>query len=141
MNLLFLISMGIWLSICSFQDIRRKEVHIILLLIGIVMGLFGSVAGVDITLQNRILGVTLGGFLLGLNIITKGQIGVADGLIVCIIGIALGFYTTSGMLLSALFLSALVSLVLIVLKKVKRKTTIPFIPFLLVGYVGVLVFT
>jgi len=136
----FLILMGIWLFLCSFQDIRRKEIHIMLLFVGIVMAFIG-VFQVNGTIENRILGVTLGGILLGMNVITRGQIGVADGIIVGILGITLGFYTCSGILLMALFVSAIVSLILIILKKAKRKTTIPFVPFLLLGYLGVLVLT
>lgn len=141
MKYTFLILMGIWLLICSFQDIKRKEVHIVLLTIGLIMGLIGSLVCVEISYQNRALGLLLGGLLLSLSLITKGQIGYADGIIVGIIGTTLGFYTSSGILLMALFISAIVSLIIIVFKKAKRKTTIPFVPFLLIGYVGVLVFT
>lgn len=141
MNLYFLIFMGCWLFICSVQDIKRKEVHITLLLIGIVTGMFGTMFWIDISLGNRLLGAALGGVLLVLNLITKGQVGIADGIIVCTIGFTFGFYISSGMLILSLFLSAIISLFLIVLRKVKRRTTIPFIPFLFAGFVGVLAFT
>lgn len=141
MNHLFLVFIGGWLFICSIQDVKRKQIHIALLCIGMVTVMFGAMFFIDISIKNRLMGFLPGGLLLGLNLITKNQIGIADGIIVCIIGGALGFYISSGILLFALFLSAIISLILIVLKKVKRKTTIPFIPFLFAGYVGVLVFT
>jgi leader peptidase (prepilin peptidase) / N-methyltransferase len=136
---IFLLFMGGWLLLCSVQDIKRKEIHISMLFIGIILGLVGAFFILETSIQNRILGLALGVMLLLLNVVTKGQIGIADAIIVSTIGITLGFYITSGILLLAVFLSAIVSLVLMILRRVKRKTTIPFIPFLLAGFVGVLV--
>ncbi|MFV0342077.1 MAG: prepilin peptidase [Anaerocolumna sp.] len=137
----YLLVMGFWLLLCSIQDLKRKEIHIVLILAGVVIGIILSLFYVDITIQGRVLGFLLGVLLLGLFLLTKGQIGIADGIIMGIIGTTLGFYNGSSILLTALFVSAVLSLILIVFRKVKRKTTIPFIPFLFIGYVGVLLFT
>lgn len=140
MNHYYLIIVGVWMFLCSIQDIKRKEIHISLLIMGVVPIMVSSIFWVEISLQNRLLGILLGGILLIIHWFSKGQIGLGDVIVVSILGGSLGFYLCSGILMFSLFLSAILSLVLIVFKRVKRKTTIPFTPFLFIGYVGVLVF-
>lgn len=141
MNQYYVIFLGIWLLVCSIQDVKRKEIHIALLLAGMITSIVLSIFLIDISIESRIIGVFLGGTLIGLHFLSRGQIGIADGLIVSGLGLGLGFSISSAILLLSLFLSAVVSLFLIVLKKVKRKTTIPFVPFLFVAYLGVILFT
>lgn len=94
--------------------------------------------GGNLTIWNRLAGLSLGIILLSLNPITKGQIGIGDGIIVCITGLCLGFAQNAVALAYGLFGSAMFSIVLIAISRVNRKKTIPFVPFLLIGYLGVL---
>ena len=128
----------IWLLLCSWQDIRKKRINIILIGMGFLVLLISTTMGGNLTIWNRLAGLSLGIILLSLNPITKGQVGIGDGIIVCITGLCLGFPLNAVLLAYGLFASAMFSIVLIVIRRVNRKKTIPFVPFLLIGYLGVL---
>lgn len=139
LNTIINILVVIWLLLCSLQDIRKKKIQIVLIAAGFLIIFVYSIFKIDIILWNRLAGLIPGIILLILNPVTRGQVGLGDGLIVSILGISLGFFATAGMLILGLFGSALLSLFLIIFKKANKKTTIPFIPFLLLGFLGVLI--
>ena len=87
--------------------------------------------------MERIAGLSIGFVLLILNRITRGQVGIGDGLIFCVTGISLGFYINSILLVYSLFIAAIFSCFYIIIKKVGRKTTIPLMPFVLIVSMGV----
>ena len=68
--------------------------------------------------------------------ITKGALGMGD----CLVLLALGTVMDMGdfflMLLGAVFSSAVYAGILLVILKKNRNTEIPFVPFLLMGYLG-----
>lgn len=128
----------IWLLLCSIQDIKKKKINIGLIAVGaLLLIMVSSVLGC-ITMLNRFAGLSLGVVLLGLCYVTRGKIGIGDGLILCVTGINLGFLKNSLLLLYALFGAAVFSAILIFFWHVNRHKTIPFAPFLLLGYLGVL---
>ncbi|BCJ92480.1 hypothetical protein acsn021_00490 [Anaerocolumna cellulosilytica] len=132
-------TVGIWLLLCSLQDIKSKKIHLYLIGLGFIASLVISFVYHDAAFWERAVGAIPGLFLLALNPITRGQIGLGDGLIVLILGVCLGFTLTASMLLLGLFASALYSAILLLFKKAGRKKTIPFVPFLFLGFLGVLI--
>lgn len=131
-------TIGLWLFLCSIQDIKSKKIHLYLIAVGFVSSLLVSFLYHDAVLLERVAGAIPGLFLLALNPITRGQIGIGDGLIVVIMGICLGFTLTASILLLGLFVAAFYSAILLIFKKAGRKKTIPFVPFLFLGFLGVL---
>ena len=71
-----------------------------------------------------------GAVLLWIGFISANAIGYGDGLMMFMVGPLFGVERMVEGMLLAFFVSAIVSILLIVLRKVNRKTTIPFIPFL-----------
>ncbi|MDU6266067.1 MAG: prepilin peptidase [Anaerocolumna aminovalerica] len=133
----------LWLLLCSIQDIKKKKINIYLILAGLA-GFFVLLISMTWNGEFNFLfclgGMSLGLILLCLSFITKGQIGTGDGLIVCITGLCLGFSRNAMLLAVSLLASAIFSIVLLTFKLAGRKKTIPFVPFLLIGYLGVLFF-
>lgn len=130
----------LWLFLCSWQDFRKKQINILLILIGFVM--IGSNA---FFFENRsilynILGIIPGFILVLLSFISRGQIGLGDGLIVGIIGLNLGLIKSIVFLSYSLFGAALISILLLTFHMANRKKAIPFVPFLFIGYLGVVFF-
>lgn len=129
---------GIWLLLCSLQDLRKKKIHIGLIGLGLI-SILASFFLLDISLWNRIAGLSLGLFLLIINRVTGGQVGVGDGFIISIIGFGLGFSQLAGILILALFGAGVLAIGLITFRKAGKKATIPFIPFVFLGYLGGLI--
>lgn len=84
-------------------------------------------------------GLLIGILLLGISYITRQRIGVGDGLLIMILGVYLGFEVIGVVLLYALTLSAIWSVLLLIIKKVNRHYEVAFIPFIFVSYIGVLI--
>lgn len=87
----------------------------------------------------------LGGFALGLLLLvfaffSNETIGMADGVIIAVCGTAFGIYESAMLSFFAMLYAAIFSFVLLLLKKVGRKSRIPFLPFLLLGYVTMRLF-
>jgi leader peptidase (prepilin peptidase)/N-methyltransferase len=131
------ILIGIWLLLCSYQDIRRKKINLLLILAGFIIIIVNSVFLRELTILNRMAGTIPGIILLALSYITRGQIGIGDGLIVIITGIGLGITQNTILLAYGLSGSAIFSIILLTLRLANRKKTIPFVPFIFMGYLGV----
>ena len=105
------ICMTVFLGINTWTDIRKKEICV-----PVSMGA-GTIAAV-------------------ISVLTRGEIGFGDGLLILAMGSVLKSGELLGVLCAALLLCGIYSgLQLLVFKK-KRETEIPFAPFLLVGYLG-----
>lgn len=146
--MLYYVVTGILFLWNSVQDIKRRTLSNIGLLIGtvVIVLLFvanglcsGTAAGImllqdDVPWQN-LWGVLPGAGILALSLMLKGSIGKGDGYLLCISGLALGLKQNLSILFYALFLAGGTAAVLLGLGKVKRDTKLPFVPFLLGGFV------
>ena len=79
-------------------------------------------------------GILPGMFLLTSAYATRQAIGYGDGLAVCVCGLYLGMGQTFAMLFYALLFCSVVSAVMLVCKKRTYKTGVPFVPYLIAGY-------
>lgn len=133
------ISLGIFLAISAIIDIKRKEVSVKILIIFGVVGLALYIIGRPISLVEEIGGILIGALILLLYHVTKGEIGEGDGWLLIVTGIFLGIGRNFELLMSGLLLAAVCSLFLILFKKADKKKEIPFIPFLFLGYMGMVI--
>lgn len=123
------------LSFLSYQDYRKKEVSLALILL---LGIFGMIFRLtDGKLQwaSLLAGMSIGVIFMLLSFLTGGKIGVGDGLVLIVSGVYLGFWRNLSMCLIALSLAGLNGLLLLLMKRCKKEDTLPFFPFLLAGYV------
>ena len=127
------------LGVLAIVDFKKKQVSNVLLLIVSGIVIINYVIFKPVTIMSLIGGILVGVILLGISYITRQKIGAGDGLLVMILGAYLGFEGIGVMLLYALTLSAIWSGLLLIIKKVNRHYTIAFIPFIFIGYIGVLI--
>lgn len=127
---------ALWLAVLAGMDIRRKHVHVWLLVLGGIYVTAVSVYGVwkgQIGGKELFWSLVPGIVLLAVAVLTK-KAGWADGVVLLFLGILTGFRECIfSFILSMLFIS-MVSLVLLALKKVKKNTKLPYLLFLCVGY-------
>lgn len=127
---------GALLFILGIQDIKRKEISCWWLISLLPLIVIELATPSEITFIERIFGILLGLFFVILSKVTRGQIGIGDGYVLCAIGVILGIGKSTILLSYAFLLTSVVSIVLLVFFRWNRKKTIPFVPFLFLGYLG-----
>ena len=80
-------------------------------------------------------GLVPGILLLVVSFVTRGSIGEGDGLVLCVLGLFCGVKQTVAILGMAFFLCAALSVLLLLCRRVNKKTELPFLPCLCSGYV------
>ena len=124
----------------SFIDIRKKSlpktfVAVICMVstVMLVIGFFLSVS--SISYMEAGIGAMIGGVVMVASFFSNGCIGMADAILVFITGLLFGYMGSIEVTLYAIFFAAIVSMILISFGKAGRKSHIPFIPFMFLGYV------
>ncbi|MBH1941019.1 prepilin peptidase [Mobilitalea sibirica] len=123
------------LLLCAIQDGFHKKISTWFLIP--CMALLVALIPFSITpsIPERIGGVLVGVGVIVISKATKGKIGIGDGILLCVTGMGIGFWTNIELFALALLAAAIVSIGLLALKRANRKTSIPFVPFLLLGYI------
>lgn len=125
----------VFLGINAWTDLRSRQVS------AAAIGSFGLGALVWRIYTGQIspellVPAGIGCLFLALSIWTKGAVGFGDGLLILALGAALEMDDFLAALLTGLLISALWSGILLSVFRKGKKTEIPFAPFLLLGYVG-----
>ena len=84
----------------------------------------------------RLLPIMTGVSFLGISVITRGAMGMGDGWILLALGTVLMPEEFFSMLFAAMLISAAWAGILLWLFRKKGNTEIPFVPFLMLGYLG-----
>lgn len=128
------------LLVISIIDIKIKIIPNKLLILGIGIGIIMIFFNDNISIISALLGCVICGGLIGIiSIVTKGSIGLGDAKLLACVGIWFGLQTTLGIMLISTILSGLVGLILLTFKRVNRKTTMPFAPYIFVATIFVMV--
>jgi len=128
----------IFLGINAWMDIRKREISLLIAAIFAVAGAIGSIVSGRSLLQMLIpMGIVL--IFLGLSVITNGAVGMGDVWILLALGLMMDTEEFLGTLCIGMLLAGGWSLILLVIVKKNRHTEIPFVPFLLAGYMGGLI--
>lgn len=126
----------IWFN--AWQDVKKREISFWLIALAAVIGVGHLILG-DGNIREQIVPLALAGMFAGLSVLSGGGFGMGDALLLIVLGLHLPMEEYLLMLCLALVFAAVWSLLLVAVKKKGRKTEIPFVPFLLFGYVGGLV--
>lgn len=129
-------SILIYLIICTFTDLKKRSISLIISTVFILAGLILCILGYSPhdNFISLLLSLLPGGVLLLLSVVTKEAIGYGDGLMLITMGFYLSHPENLSILLYSLIIAGIFSLFLLTLGKYQRKYKIPFSPFLLLGY-------
>lgn len=125
----------LFLLFSSFLDIRKREISIPVTLL---FGLAGVVYSVRTgrTMTDYLIPLGIGILILVGSVLTRGQVGMGDGWMLLALGCMLRMECYIQMACIGMLLAAAYSGVLMLVFRKNRKTEIPLVPFLLLGYVG-----
>ena len=129
------IVVGLFLSICGYSDLKRREISLLIVGAFFVFGVIVQVIWVPLSPLEWIGGMAVGGGIFIAGAVTREAIGYGDAWVIGVLGLFLGVFTVIELLLIALTLSALMSAALLLCRKIGRKTRLPFVPFLFVAYI------
>ena len=125
----------LFLLFSSFLDIRKRKISIPVTLL---FGLAGVVYSVRTgrTMTDYLIPLGIGILILVGSVLTRGQVGMGDGWMFLALGCMLRMECYIQMACIGMLLAAAYSGVLMLVFRKNRKTEIPLVPFLLLGYVG-----
>lgn len=139
-NLLFARSMVllVGLTFSGVEDLRNREVHSLPVLLMGVVGALLSFLGGDWKDWTVVLRFCPGTFALLFAWVTGECIGYGDAWVLLGLGCFLSLAEIVNLCMVAVTLAGLVAAFLLLVKQRGRKTQIPFVPFLLLGYMVLL---
>lgn len=124
----------VYLAAAAVTDIRKREVSVKAAGIAAVLAVALRMAAGETNLLSWMACLLPGILVLLIGKATGEAIGYGDGIAILVCGMFLGAEGCTGCVIFGLFLTFPVSLILLLRKKADRKSRMPFLPFLLVGY-------
>lgn len=119
---------------CSLEDVKQKKLTVLYILMFGVGGVFLHLVAPVCSIYSMLWGMLLGLALILVSMVTRGSVGLGDGILLVVTGVYLGGSKNLELFMIGLLLAALWSLGLMVVKKKKGKEEIAFVPFLLISY-------
>lgn len=140
MKLAFLL----FLILASWQDLKSRRISVWLYLVFQIIGIIMNFIWKDIRWGEAAAAMIPGVCLLMLSCLSRGAIGMGDGLFFIVSAIFLGFWTSIALLLFGLMFCSACSLGIVcwgIAAGVNvRKKRLPFLPFLLPAWILVRLF-
>ena len=127
-----------FLAAAAIADVRKRSLNIIFLSIGFTVGFVLQTVSGRLSLWEMLLGAALGGAAAIISALSRQAIGYGDSFMIAACGVWLGFSECVPVILCALLLAAVCGAVMMIFKKAKARDSLPFVPFLLAGYLIVL---
>lgn len=128
------------LCIMSVEDIRKKEIRRVWLLVLGVAGVLLMVVGGGLRGVADLAGFIPGMLCLLVAWMTMEQLGWGDAILILVMGCYLDAIALMNVCMIAFAIAGFAALVLIVVVKKSKKYELPLVPFLLTGYVLLCVF-
>ncbi len=133
---------SMWLLVLGYIDWKEGIIPNQMILAGIGFWILLSLLDIFVaqTMWQKVLFFSLigggfcGGVLLIVAIITKSALGMGDVKMFFVIGLLYGLSNTYAILFFSILVMAVISIVLLIAKKVTRKTAVPMAPFVAFGF-------
>ena len=126
---------GACLLTCAVTDIRKKMIYPLLLLPFLISGILWQFMSRSRGVMDIAGGMFIGIVLLITSFLTRGKVGAGDGLLLMVTGVLLGTLENMRLLTVASVLTAVFSMVLLMTRRCRRDTELPFVPFLFAAFI------
>lgn len=127
------ICLGILLVI-SIRDIKERKVSVSILFACVIASVLYHCMKKEMNIWVIIGGALIGFFFVCVSKITEEGMGYGDSLAIMTLGIYLGIWNILMVLFVSFFILFCATLPLLCMKKMSRKYSLPFLPFLAGGY-------
>lgn len=128
------IGLFIFYGLTAFDDIKTKQVRMLEIIVFGILGIIVNIVWPVNSFESIICGLLVGIVLYLFSILTNEKIGKGDCFIIMVSGLYLGFIDV----LVLIWISSLLALIygLITIKRLKKDSSyeMPFVPFLLSGF-------
>ena len=131
----------LYLLYASIYDIKNHALNPEMTLLFAVVALIDRIVFIYLEGGEKIiglLGLTVGLIVFLIRIITRGQIGSGDAIVIMMCGINLDFFENLAVLLMAFMLAGFIGGIVLLIKHKNFRNRIPFVPFVFASY-GVVV--
>ena len=133
------ILLGVCLGLSAYTDLRKRLISVWICLIFGGCGL--ALAVIEACMLHSwgpagdaLLGLVPAAILYGASRITRGAIGTGDAILFAVSGLYLGLIRNLALIWTSCFFALAAGGVLIALKKIKRKSSLPLAPFALAAW-------
>lgn len=126
------------LGIAGVIDWKKREVPIWILISMSVTTIVFAICCDNVSICHRFAGVVLGVVFFTISKFTKEAVGYGDSWLMLIIGVHLGIFQALQLLFVASLLAAFFAIFYLWKRGWKRSETLPFVPFLVIAYIGVM---
>lgn len=130
------LSMLVFLGFNAWEDWRKRKISLTSIVLASFIGALFYAGGSMEWTYRQILAFLPGAFLLLWSYLTRGKVGIGDGLIVLEMGLYMPLDEITAVFSAALMGAAVYSGILYMKGHRNKDLCIPFVPFLLGGYVG-----
>lgn len=125
----------------AFDDLKDRQIKVRDILIFGIVGIIINLVYRPHDLISVVGGVIVGLLVYLFSFLSKEQIGKGDALLIIVTGLYLGFTDTLVVLWVSTVLAAIVGTIHVKRHRVEIDSELPFVPFLLVGYLLLLTAT
>ena len=124
-----LIGIAVLLIPSAILDVRKKKLPVIYLGVLLAAAVVVNLLTGRVSLWEMIAGILYGAVFLLISLLTKGAVGFGDGIMIAALGAWMGIvFDLSASIIGFLF-AGIFGLIYIKVKKMDRKTKLPFAPF------------
>ena len=124
-----------FLGVNSWIDIRKRQISLLITAVFTVCGIIWTVYSKGAVLDFLLCAGT-GLVFVGMSILTEGAVGMGDGWLIMALGTVMRPAEFFVMIFAALLCGAVWAGIMLMIFRKKGRTEIPFVPFLLLGYLG-----
>ena len=124
----------LFLGTMSLYDLKTRRLPGLSIILGLVSVVLIRIAFKGQPATSYLAAMVVGILFIAVSYITKEKIGYGDSLIILFIGILLGFENLLFIVFTALVMSAVTGVAMIMIKGFKRNLSLPFVPFMFAAF-------
>lgn len=121
----------LFLTGCSITDLKTKKVYQSVCIMNYIVAVIVRLVLSQMSFKAFVEGIVLSGTLFIISIFTKQAIGYGDVLVILALTAILKAQYVVEILVLSLLICCIFSIILLLIKRVNIKSTLPFVPFLL----------